>query len=121
MPTYVGAPLSYTEDSQRVPIAVEHAGLSAFSRVDSRPAVTDSAVQHYTICTSATADNVRPIVTAYTPSLSSPPVHWRKRFAYDYVQPDSGIGASTHAAPAIHSAYIRPQPSDTHTDTHTLV
>ena len=29
-PTYVGAPLSYTEDSQRVPIAVEHAGLSAF-------------------------------------------------------------------------------------------
>jgi len=48
VPTYVGAPPSYTEDSQRVPIAVEHAGLSAFSRVDSRPAIADS-VKKYTI------------------------------------------------------------------------
>jgi len=117
-PTYVGAPLSYTEDSQRVPIAVEQAGFSAFSRVDdSRSAVADSAIQ-YTICTAASADGVRPIVTAHTPSLPSPSFHWRKRFAYDYIQPDTGLGASTHTAPAVHSGYIRPQTSDTHTHIH---
>jgi len=135
-PTYVGAPQwSYTENSQRVPIAAEQPDLSAFSRVDalqklpiaveqagfsdfsrvdvhdSRPAVTDSTV-HY-------ADYVRPTDTAYTAPLQSPSVHWRKRFAYDYIQPDTGMGASTHTAPTIHSGYIRPHTSDTHT--HTLV
>ena len=120
VPTYVGAPLSYTEDSQRVPIAVEQAGFSAFSCMDvhdSRPAVADSG-KHYTICTPASADGVRPTVIAHPPPLPSPSVHWRKRFAYDYIQPDTGLGASTHAAPAIHSGYIRPQISDTHTHTH---
>ena len=123
VPTYVGAPLSYTEDSQRVPIAVEQAGFSAFSCTDvhdSQPAVADS-VKQYTICISASADGGRPIVTAHQPPLPSPSVHWRKRFAYDYVQPDTGLGAPIHAAPAIHSDYIRPQISDTHTQTHTLV
>ena len=124
-PTYVGAPqCSYTENSQSLPIAVEQAGLSNFTHVDvqhSRPAVVDSIGQHYTICTPAGADAVRPIVTAYTPPLPSPSVHWRKRFAYDYIQPDTGMGASTHIAPAVHSGYIRPHTSDTHTDTHTSV
>jgi len=121
VPTYVGAPLSYTEDSQRVPIAVEQAGFSAFSCMDvhdSQPAVADS-VKQYTICTSASADGGRPIVTAHPPPLPSPSVHWRKRFAYDYIQPDTGLGAPTHAAPAVHFGCIRPQTSDTHTHTHT--
>jgi len=115
VPTHVSAPLSYTNDSQRLPIAVEQAGLSAFSRVDvhrSRPAAADSTIQ-YDICTSATADRVRPTVTAHLPPLPSPSVHWSKRFAYDYIQPDTGLGAPTHTAPAIHSGYIRPQTSDT--------
>ena len=114
-PTYVGAPQwSYTENSQSLPIAVEQAGLSNFTHVDvqhSRPAVVDSTGQHYTICTPATTDAVRPIVTAHTAPLQSPSVHWRKRFAYDYIQPDAGMGASTHAAPAIHSGYVKPQTS----------
>jgi len=123
VPTHVSAPLSYADNSQRLPIAVEQPGFSAFSRVDvqhSRPAIADSTVQ-YAICTSATADHVRPIVTAYTAPLQSPPVHWRKRFAYDYVQPDTGLGAPTYAAPAFHSGYIRPQTSDTHTLTQNSV
>jgi len=112
-PTYVGAPQwSYTENSQSLPIAVEQAGFSNISRVDdSRLAAADSGV-HYTICTPASTDTVRPIVTAYTSPLPSPSVHWRKRFAYDYIQPDTGIGASTHTVPA------RPQTSDTHTHSH---
>ena len=116
---------SYADNSERLPIVVEQAGFSAFSRVDvhhSRPAVADSTVQ-YAVCTllpSATADHVRPTVTAHTAPLQSPSVHWRKRLAYDYIQPDTGLGAPTHAAPAVHSGCIRPQTSDTHTHTHTF-
>ena len=110
VPTHVGASPSYTDDSQRVPIAVEQADFSAFSRVDSRPAAADSTV-HY-------AEFVRPTDTAHIAPLQSPSVHWRKRFAYDYVQPDSGLGAPTHVAPAIHSGHIEPQSSDTHTSVH---
>jgi len=107
VPTHVGTAQSYTDDSQPVPIAVEQAGLPNFSRVDdSRPAVADSAV-HY-------AEFVRPTSTAHTAPLQSPSVHWRKRFAYEYVQPDTRIGASIHAAPAIHPGYSEPQTSDTH-------
>ena len=57
----------------------------AFSRVDvhhSRPAVADSTVQ-CDVCTllpSATADHVRPTVTAHTAPLQSPSVHWRNGF-----------------------------------------
>ena len=97
---------SYADNSQRLPIAVEQPGFSAFSRVDvhhSRPAVADSTVQ-YAVCTSlpsATADNVRPTVTAHPALLQSPSIHWRKRLAYDYVQPDTGPGAPTHAAPPL--------------------
>ena len=132
MPTHVNAPLSqaivrgqsnvtqpsalyaasYADNSQRLPIAIEQPGFSAFSRVDvyhSRPAVADSTVQ-YTVDTS--------VGTRMAPLQSPPSVHWRKRLAYDYVQPDTGLGAPIHAAPAIHSGYIRPQISDTHT--HTL-
>jgi len=90
-------------------IAVEQPGLSAFSRVDvhhSRPAVADPTVQ-YTVGTS--------VGTSMALLQSPPSVHWRKRLAYDYVQPDTGLGAPIHAAPAIHSGYIRPQISDTHT------
>jgi len=111
---------SYADHIQPQPIAVEQPRFSAFSRVDvhhSRPPVTDSTVQ-YAVCTSlpsATADCVRPTVTAQTASLQSPSVHWRKRLAYDYIQSDTGLGAPIHAAPAIHSGYIRPQTSDTHT------
>jgi len=114
---------SYVDNSQRLPIVVEQPGVSAFSRVDvhhSRPAVADSTVQ-CTVCTllpSATADHVRPTVTAHTAPLQSPLVHSTQRFPYDYIQPDTELGAPTHAAPAIHSGYIRPQTSDTHT--HTL-
>jgi len=110
---------SYVDNSQRLPIAVDQPRFSAFSRTDvhhSRPAVADSTVQ-YAICTSATADHVRPTVTAQTATLQSPSVHWRKQLAYDYVQPDTGLSAPIHAAPAIHSGYIRPQTSDTHTHT----
>ena len=82
---------SYADHVQPQPIAVEQPAFSAFSRVD--------------------------VPTAHTEPLQSPSVHWRKRLAYDYVQPDTGLGASTHAAPAIHSGYIRPQTSDTHTHT----
>jgi len=88
---------SYADNSQRLPIVVEQPGFSTFSRVDvhhSRPAVADSA---------------------HTAPLQSPSVHWRKRLAYDYIQPDTGLGAPIHAAPAVHSGYIRPQTSDTHT------
>jgi len=114
---------SYADNSQRLPIAVGQPGLSAFSRVDTpqnRPIAVDSTVQ-YAVCTSATADNVRPTVTAHPPPLPSPSVHWRKRFAYDYIQPDTGLGAPTHAAPAFHSGYIRPRTSDTHTHTNQCV
>jgi len=118
VPTHANVPLSQA-------IAFEQPGFSAFSRVDvhhSRPAVADSTVQ-YAVCTllpSATADHVRPTITAQTAPLQSPSVHSRQRFAYDYVQPDTGLGAPTHAAPAIHSGYIRPQTSDTHTHTFKL-
>ena len=110
---------SYADNSQRLPIAVGQPGLSAFSRVDApqnRPIAVDPTVQ-YVICTSASADNVWPTVTAHTAPLQSPSVHWRKRFAYDYIQPETGLGAPTHAAPAVRSGYIRPQTSDTHTHT----
>jgi len=102
---YSSAPLSQA-------IAFDQPGFSAFSRVDvhhSRPAVADSTVQ-YTVGTS---------VSTTSAPLQSPSVHWRKRLAYDYIQPDTGLGAPTHVAPAIHSGYIRPQTSDTHTHTHT--
>ena len=131
VPTHVNAPLSqaaypppvgtlYADRIQPQPIAVGQPGRSAFSRVDApqnQPIAVDPAVQ-YAICTLASADHVRPTVTAHMAPLQSPAVHWRKRLAYDYVQPDTGLGAPTHAAPAIHSGYIRPQISDTHT--HTL-
>jgi len=110
---------SYADNSQRLPIAVGQPGLSAFSRVDApqnRPIAVDPAVQ-YAVCTPASADNVRPTITAHTAPLQSPSVHSRQRLAYDYIQPDTGLGAPTHAAPAIHSGYIRPQTSDTHTHT----
>ena len=99
---------SYADNSQRLPIVIEQPGFSAFSRVEvpySRP----TTVQ-YTVGTSA--------ITSTAP-LQSPSVHWRKRLAYDYVQPDIGPGAPTHVAPAIHSGYIGPQTSDAHTHTHT--
>jgi len=104
---------SYADNSQRLPIAVAQPGFSAFSRVEvpySRPAVVDPTVQ-YAVCTSATADNVRPTVTAHTAPLQPPSIHWKKRFSYDYVQPDTWAGAPTHAAPATQSGYIRPQTS----------
>jgi len=105
---------SQADNSQRLPIAVGQPALSAFSRVDApknRPIAVDPTVQ-YTVGTS---------VSSSSAPLQSPSVHWRKRLAYDYVQPDTGLGALIHAAPAIHSGYIRPQISDTHTDTHTNV
>jgi len=112
---------SYTDNSRHLHIAVGQPELSAFSRVDApqkRPIAVDPTV-HYTVCTSATADHVRPTVIVHTPQVPSPFPHWRKRLAYDYVQPDTGLGASTHAAPVVHSGYIGPQTSDTHT--HKLV
>ena len=116
LPIAVGQPsrpvFSQLDAPPNLPIALERADLSAFSRIDSRPAVVDSVGQHYTICTPASADAVRPIVTAHQPPLPSPSLHWRKRFAYDYVQSDTGLGAPTHIAPAVHSGYIRPQPSE---------
>jgi len=99
---------SYADISQRLPIVVE------------RPIAVDSTVQ-YVVSTSATADYVRPTVTAHAAPLQSPSIHWRKRFAYDYIQPDTGLGAPTRAAPAIHSGNIRPQTSDTHTHIHTRI
>ena len=98
---------SYADNSQRLPIVVEQPGFSAFSRADvpySRP----TTVQ-YTVGTS---------VSTSTAPLPSPSVHWRKRLAYDYVQPDTRPGAPTHTAPAVQSGYITPQTSDTHTHTH---
>jgi len=80
---------SYADNSQRLPIAIEQPRISAFSRVD--------------------------VPTAHPAPLQSPSVHWRKRLAYDYVQPDTGPGAPTHAAPATQSICITPQTSDTHT------
>jgi len=97
---------SYVDNSQRLPIAVEQPGFSAFSRTD--VPYSRSTTVHYTVGTS--------VGTSIAP-LQSPSVHWRKRLAYDYIQPDTGLGAPTHAAPAIHSGYIRPQTSDTHTHT----
>jgi len=108
---------SYADNSQRLPIAVDQHALSAFSRVDvpySRPAIVDSTVQ-YAVCTSlpsAAADNERPTVTAHPALLQSPSIHWRKWLSSDYVQPDTGPGAPTHAAPATQSGYIRPQTSN---------
>ena len=91
--TAVGQPdlsaFSQVDTLQNRPIVVGQPGFSAFTRVD--------------------------VPTAHPAPLQSPSVHWRKRFAYDYVQPDTGLGAPTHAAPAVHSGYIRPQTSDTHT------
>ena len=84
-----------------MPCVVEQPELSAFLRV-SRPDMVDSSVQ-YTICT--------PAVTSTVP-LQSPSVHWKKRLTYEYVQPDTGLAASTHVAPAIHSGYMRPQTSN---------
>jgi len=92
------------DNSQRLPIVVEQPGFSAFSRTDV-PYSRSTTVQ-YTVDTS---------VSTSTAPLQSPSVHWRKRLAYDYIQPDTGLGAPTHAAPAVHSGYIRPQTSDTHT------
>jgi len=97
---------SYADNSQRLPIAIEQTGFSAFSRADvpySRP----TTVQ-YTVGTS---------VTTSTAPLPSPSIHWRKRLAYDYVQPDTGPGAPIHAAPTTQSGYITPQTSDTQTHT----
>ena len=92
---------SYVDNSQRLPIVVEQPGTDVpYSR---------STTVQYTVGT---------LVGTSTAPLQSPSVHWRKQLAYDYVQPDTGLGAPTHAAPAIHSGYIRPQISDTHT--HTL-
>jgi len=111
---------SYVDNSQHLPIAVGQPGLSAFSRVDvphSRPAIIDPTVQ-YAVCTSATADNVRPNVTAHPAPLQSPSIHWKKRLSYDYIPPDTATGAPTHAAPTTQSVYITPQPSDTHTHTY---
>jgi len=110
---------SYADNSQSLPIAVGQPGLSAFSRVDAlqnRPIAVDPTVQ-YVVCTSASADNVWPTVTTHPAPVQSPSVHWRKQFAYEYIQPDTGLGAPTHAAPAVHYGYIRPQTSDTHTHT----
>jgi len=114
---------SYADNSQHLPIAVGQPGLSAFSRVDvphSRPASVDPTVQ-YAVCTSvpsATADYVRPNVTVPSAPLQSPSIHVKKRLSYDYIPPDTAIGAPTHAAPATQSVYITPQTfltSDTHT------
>jgi len=61
---------SYADNSQRLPIAVEQPGFSAFSRVDvhhSRPAVADSTVQ-CAVCTllpSATADYHQLLLITY--------------------------------------------------------
>jgi len=102
---------SQADNSQRLPIAVGQPALSAFSRVDApknRPIAVDPTVQ-YTVGTS---------VSSSSAPLQSPSVHWRKRLAYDYVQPDTGLGAPIHAAPAIRSGYIRPQISDTQTSVH---
>jgi len=99
---------SYTDNSQRLPIAVDQPGFSAFSRVDvthSRPVTVDSRVQ-YAVCTSATTS---------TALLQSPSIHWRKWLSSDYIQPDTGPGATTHAVPATQSVYMGPQTSDTHT------
>ena len=114
---------TYADYSQHLPIAVGEPGLSAFSRVDAlqnQPIAVDPTVQ-YVVSRSASADNVRPTVIPHIAPLQSPSIHWRKQFAYDYIQPDTGLGASTHAAPAVHSGYIRPQTSDTHTHTQTSV
>jgi len=111
---------TYADYSQHLPIAVGEPGLSAFSRVDAlqnQPIAVDPTVQ-YVVSRSASADNVRPTVIPHIAPLQSPSIHWRKQFAYDYIQPDTGLGASTHAAPAVHSGYIRPQTSDTHTHTN---
>jgi len=88
---------SYADNSQRLPIAVEQPVFSAFSRV-SRPAIVDT-----TVCTS---------VTTSTAPLPSPSIHWKKRFSYYYVQPDTGPSAPTHAAPTIWSGYMGPQTSN---------
>jgi len=101
---------SHVDNSQRLSIAVEQPGTDV-------PYSRSTTTVQYVVCTSASADNVRPTVTAHTVPLQSPSVHWRKQLAYDYVQPDTGLGAPIHAAPAIHSGYIRPQISDTHTHT----
>jgi len=101
VPTYVNVPPSQA-------ITFGQPGLSAFSRVDAlqnQPIAVDPAVQ-YTVGTS---------VSNSSAPLQSPSVHWRKQLVYDYVQPDTALGAPTHVAPAIHSGYIRPQISDTHT------
>jgi len=95
---------SYADHIPPQPIAVEHAGLSAFSRTD--VPYSQSTTVQYTVGTS---------VSASIAPLQSPSVHWRKQLAYDYVQPDTGLGAPTHTAPVIYSGYIRPQTSDTHT------
>ena len=97
---------SYADHIQPQPIAVEQPACSTFSRTD--VPYSQSATVQYTVGTS--------VSTSIAP-LQSPSVHWRKRLAYDYIQPDTGLGAPTHAAPAVHSGYIRPQTSDTHTHT----
>ena len=82
---------SYADNSQPLPITVGQPGLSAFSRVDvtqSRPVAVDSTVQ-YAVCTSATADSVRPNVTTPSAPLQSPSIHWKKRLSYDYIPPDT--------------------------------
>jgi len=96
---------SYVDNSQRLPT-----GFSAFSRTD--VPYSQSTTVQYTVDTS---------LGISTAPLQSPSVHWRKRLAYDYIQPDTGLGAPTHAAPAIYSGYIRPQISDTDTHTHTQI
>jgi len=84
---YSSAPLSQA-------IAFEQPGFSAFSRTDV-PYSRSTTVQ-YTVGTS--------VSTSIAP-LQSPSVHWRKRLAYDYIQPDTGLGAPTHVAPR-HSLWL---------------
>ena len=59
---------SYADNSQRLPIAVEQPGFSAFSRTD--VPYSRSATVRYTVGTS---------VGASLAPLQSPSVHWRKR------------------------------------------
>ena len=98
---------SYVDNTQRLPIAVDQPRFSAFSRTYV-PYSRSTTVQ-YAVDTS--------VSTSIAP-LQSPSVHSRQQLAYDYIQPDTRLGAPTHTAPVIHSGYIRPQTSDTHTHTH---
>ena len=125
--------IAYTrvDTIQRLPIAVEQPGSSAFSRVDvtqNRPVAVDPIVQ-YDVYTSANVDYLRlatsmpsqmatSAVSSAAP-LPSPSIHWKKRFSYDYIPPDTLAGAPIQAAPTTQSVYIGPQTSVSYTDTHT--